>query len=321
MEDRGPSLGPYVLALTVCGVAITLSCGGKAIAQAAPSATPSPAASRQLSDACGGSQELLKKYLSASPCVFVAGQASIQATYSGTNVPTVISLTVKGHTSTVTLSSHAFGYPGALLNIGVSPTSQVTIVLPSFSQISSTQSGTVAGSADTEYRYKQLVYSDPKRGILAGVLATYQAPTGSPALTAPGPSYEINPLLNIALNSARSIGENLSFPVKNTPPAGPGGARAWSFAPQAVTFWRSPGGTLLAAIFQYGFSTNTLYFTINTAQLLTRNFQLQATYGGNSAPVDYVNPVEGIHGTGTAYSRSFTIGVNYMIGHSELPPQ
>lgn len=236
-------------------------------------------------------------------------------------MPTIAELTVKGRTTTVMTSSHAFGYPGVLLNVGVSPASQVTIVLPSFSQISSTQSGTVAGTADTEYRYKQLVYTDPKRGILAGVLATYQAPTGSPGLTAPGPAYEINPLLNIALNSARSIGENLSFPVKNTPPTEAGGSRAWSFAPQAVTFWRSPGGTLLAAIFQYGFSTNTLYFTINTAQLLTRNFQLQATYGGNSEPVDYVNPVEDIRATGTAYSRSYTIGVSYLIGRSEVPPR
>lgn len=253
--------------------------------------------------------------------MFVAGQGSIQSTYSGTNVPTVVTLTAKGHPATVMLSSQAFGYPGVLLNIGVSPTSQVTVVLPSFSQISSTQSGVVAGTADTEYRYKQLVYTDTKRGILAGILATYQAPTGSPALAAPGPSYEINPLLNIALNAARSIGENLSFPVKNTPPGEPGGSRSWSFSPQAVTFWRSPGGTLLAAIFQYGFATNTLYFTINTAQLLTRNFQLQATYGGNNAPVDYVNPVEDIRGTGTAYSRSYTIGVSYLIGQSEPLPK
>jgi hypothetical protein len=36
-----------------------------------------------------------------------------------------------------------------------------------------------------------------------------------PALTAPGPSFEINPLLNVALNKAWSIGENLSFPVSN----------------------------------------------------------------------------------------------------------
>jgi hypothetical protein len=195
-------------------------------------------------------------------------------------------------------------------------------VLPSFSQITTTQNGTGAGAADTEYRYKQLVYADPKRGILAGVLATYQAPTGSPGLTAPGPSYEINPLLNVALNKARSIGENLSFPVVNGPSqGGQGGPRTWSFAPQAVTFWRSPGGTLLAAIFQYGFSTNTLYFTINSAQLLTRNFQLQATYGGNSEPVDYVNPVEDIRGSGTAYSRSYTIGLSYLMGNSESPPR
>jgi hypothetical protein len=308
--------------LTICEVATVLGCGWAAVAQVAPTATPAPPASPQLVDACGGSQELLKKYLSASPCVFVAGQASIQSTYASTNVPTVVSLTAKGRSAGVTISSHAFGYPGVLLNIGVSPTSQVTVVLPSFSQISSTQSGTVAGTADTEYRYKQLIYSDPKRGILAGALVTYQAPTGSPALTAPGPAYEINPLLNIALNKARSIGENLSFPVKNTPPAeGSGGSRGWSFSPQAVTFWRSPGGTLLATVFQYGFSTNTLYFTINTAQLLTRNFQLQATYGGNSAPVDYVNPVEDIRGAGTAYSRSYTIGLNYLMGRSELPPR
>ena len=299
-------------------MALILACGPGPVAQVTPS--PAPATPRPLYDACGGAQELLKKYLSASPCVFVNGQASIQSTYSGTNVPAVISHTTNGHTTTVVTSSHAFGYPGVLLNVGVTPTSQITIVLPSFSQISSTQGGIVAGTADSEYRYKQLVYSDPKRGILAGVLATYQAPTGSPALTAPGPSYQINPLLNVALNKARSIGENLSFPITNAPPSdASSGPRAWIFAPQAVTFWRSPGGTLLAAIFQYNFSSNDLYFTVNAAQLIARNFQIQGTYGGNNAPVDYVNPVENVRGTGTAYSRSFTIGVNYLIGRSELP--
>jgi hypothetical protein len=251
----------------------------------------------------------------------VRGQASIQATYAGTNVPAIFSYTTKGATHTLTESSHSFGYPGALLHIGLTPTSQVTIVLPSFSQINSSQAGTTAGTADMEFRYKQLVYSDPKRGILGGVLATYQAPTGSPGLTAPAPSYEINPLLNIALNQSRSIGENLSFPLDNVPATNSNASiRAWNFSPQAVTFWRSPGGTLLAAVVQYGFSSNTLYLTLNAAQLLTRNFQLQGTYGGNSASVDYVNPIEDIgRPTGTAYRRSFTIGVSYLIGHSELP--
>ncbi|MBV8531132.1 MAG: hypothetical protein JO104_07420 [Candidatus Eremiobacteraeota bacterium] len=285
-----------------------------------PAPTPPPVVARAhaRTDACGGSQELLKKYLSASPCVFVAGQIAVQMTYSGTNVPEVLSNTADGKTTTFTISSHAFGYPGALLHVGVSPTSQITIVLPSFSQISSTRNGTAAGTDDVEFRYKQLVYSNPKGGVLAGVLATYQAPTGSPALTAGGPSYEINPLLNIALNQKRSVGENLSFPVTNASPAQSGGSRVWSFAPQAVTFWRSPGGTLLAIVAQYGFSSNTLYLTLNTAQLISRNLQIQGTYGGNNAPVDYVNPVEDIpHAAGTAYSRSFTIGFSYLMGYSE----
>ena len=218
-------------------------------------------------------------------------------------------------------SSHAFGYPGALLNLGVTPTSQITIVLPSFSQISSTQTGSVAGTADTEFRYKQFVYWNRRAGILGGVLATYKAPTGSPGLTAGAPSYEVNPLLNIALNKSRSIAENLSFPLTNAPATSPGQPRAWIFAPQAVTVWRSPGSTLLAIIIQRNLATHITYLTLNTAQLLSRNFQLQATYGGNNSSVDYASPVEGIGASGSAYSRSFTVGVSYLMGNSEIPPQ
>lgn len=169
-----------------------------------------------------------------------------------------------------------------------------------------------------EFRYKQLAYVDRKNGVLGGVLLSYEAPTGSPGLTASVPSYQINPLLNIALNPARTLAENLSFPVTNGPsPTG----RVWSFAPQAVTAWRSPGGTLLAAIASYSFLTHYTYFTFNTAQLLSRDFQLQGTFGGNNALVDYANPIQDVDvGKGTAYSRSFTVGLSYMIGNSDLPP-
>lgn len=242
-------------------------------------------------------------------------------TYSGTNVPVFYSASVRGRTVTWSESSHAFGYPGAILNVGVTPSSQVTIVLPSFSQIANTQSGTAAGTADMEFRYKQLLYWNRKGGILGGMLVTYKTPTGSPGISAGAPSYELNPLFNVALNSARSIAENLSFPVTNAP-GQPGRARTWTFAPQAVTVYRSPGGTLVAVIVQYGFSTHVTNLTFNTAQLLSRNFQLQATYGGNDSAVDYVSPVEGVGpASGTAYSRSFTVGVSYLIGHSEVPPQ
>ncbi len=287
----------------------------------APAATTAPSPS--LTDPCGGAHELLKKYLSASPCVFVRGQGSIQMTYGGTNIGVSFPFAVNGRSATTTVSSHAFGYPGAILNIGVTPTSQITVVLPTFSQVNNSQTGAVAGTADMEFRYKQLLYSNRKGGVLGGILATYQAPTGSPGLNAPDPTYELNPLLNIALNRSRSIAANLSFPVANVPAPSQSGAngRAWQFSPQAVLLWRSPGGTLLALVGQYAFSNNNAYLTINTAQLLSRNFQLQATYGGNSSLVDYVNPVEDIgRTTGTVYGRSFSAGVSYLIGSSEAPP-
>lgn len=243
-------------------------------------------------------------------------------TYAGTNIGVAVPHSVNGQPATTTASHHAFGYPGAILNLGITPTSQITIVLPSFSQVNNSQTGVVAGTADMEFRYKQMVFSNPKGGVLGGILATYKAPTGSPGLNAPGPTYELNPLINIALNKSRSIAVNVSFPVANVPASSQSGAsgRAWQFSPQAVLLWRSPGGTLLALVGQYAFSDNNAYLTVNTAQLLSRNFQLQATYGGNSSPVDYVNPVESIgRTTSNVYRRSFSLGLSYLIGRSEAP--
>ena len=225
----------------------------------------------------------------------------MQATYAGTDAT----------------SSHSWSYPGAIVHVGITPTSQITVVLPSQSGVSNVQTGSVIGGTDMEFRFKQLAYVDRVHGILGGLLFTYEAPNGSPGLAAPGPSYQINPLVNIALNRARSIGENLSFPVTNAPaPSG----RTWSLSPQAVTFWRSPGGTLLAIVMQYGFSNHATYLTLNTAQLLSRNFQLQGTFGGNSMPVNYDNPIENVDAAkGGTYSHSFTLGLSYMMGTSELP--
>jgi hypothetical protein len=287
-------------------------------------ASPAPPAATTLSDPCGGPQELLKKYLAASPCVFVRGQADVQATYASTNTPVVITHTVGSRTTTTMQSSHSFGYPGVLVDVGVTPSSQISVVPPSFSQTASSESGITAGATDMEFRYKQLLYSDRQRGILGGVLLIYQAPTGSPGLSEVSPSYEINPLLNLALNKARSIAESLAFPVSNVPTqSSVGGAstRAWVFSPQAVTLWRSPGSTLVALILQHNFATGTTYLTLNSAQLLARHFQLQATYGGNSANINYTNPAEDLgQTTGTSYRRTLTFGFSYLIGRSDLSP-
>ena len=130
-------------------------------------ATPAPTSGRR--DPCGGPQELLKKYLAASPCVFVAGQASLQATYATTSIPADVVLDLGGSTLPARANRSAIGYPGALINIGISQNAQITILPPSFSQLSSATRGTLAaGATDMEFWYKQLVYVDRARGILGG---------------------------------------------------------------------------------------------------------------------------------------------------------
>jgi hypothetical protein len=294
---------------------------------AAPSPSPPPqpratplSATAKKRDPCGGPQELLKKYLAASPCVFVLGQASLQATYATTSVPANVTLDLAGTSARVRTSRSGFGYPGAMLNIGVTGDAQITILPPSFSQLSSAAQGTLAsGATDMEFWYKQLVYVDSSRGILGGLLLTYEAPTGTPGLAAPGPGYTVNPLLNLATNRARTMGVSLAFPVSNfAVPSSSGAKRSWSFVPQAVPFWRSPGGTLLALVVSHNFTTGTTPLLLNTAQLITRHVQFQATYGGVNSPVDIANPLEGVvRVQGTSYSRTLTIGGSYMLGSSD----
>ena len=253
-----------------------------------------------LTDPCGGAQELLKKYLSASPCVFVYGQASVQMVYSGSNAPNF---------------THTYGFPAPLANIGITSNAQITIAFPSFQS----RNG-IGGATDTELSYKQLMYWDRKRGILGGVLVSYQIPSGSAQLAAPGPGYSLSPLLNFALNRARTIALNISLPVTNTTNPQPHEGRAWDFIPQAVLVWRSPGGTLLAGIVRYDFAAHAATTTLNFAQLLSRQFQIQATVSRVTNAFDYVDPIEGIpYGTVSVRTTSFTVGASYLIGKSEVP--
>lgn len=295
------------------------------LAVASPNAPPqaratTPPATTKRRDACGGAQELLKKYLAASPCVFVAGQASIQTTYATTSIPANVRLGLSGTAAQVTTSRSGTGYPGTMLNVGITGNAQITFLPPSFSQLSSATRGTlVAGATDVQLSYKQLVYVDSSRGILGGMLLNYEAPTGTPGLAAPGPAYTVDPLLNFATNKARTMAVSLSFPVSNFAVASPSGVkRGWSFAPQAVPLWRSPGGTLIALVVSHNFTTGATPLLLNTAQLVTRQFQLQATYGGVNSAVDLTNPLEGVvRAQGTTYSRSLTVGGSYMFGTSD----
>jgi hypothetical protein len=278
--------------------------------------SPSPPVTPARRDPCGGAQELLKKYLAASPCVFVAGEASVQATYATTKIPAGVSLSTGAANVAVSGTRWALGYPGTLVNIGITHNAQIAFIPPSFSTVTSARGVTLAaGSTDMEFWYKQLMYVDGARGILGGVLLIYAAPTGSAGLTAPGPEYTINPLLNIATNKARNMGVSLAFPVVNASTSSMPNHRTWSFIPQAVPYWRSPGGTLLALVVSHNFASNVTPLLINSAQLVAHHFQLQATYGGVNTPLDFTNPVEGVaRATGTSYSRTLTFGASYMVG-------
>jgi hypothetical protein len=245
----------------------------------------------------------------------VSGEASVQATYATTRIPAGVVLDAGGASAVVSGTRWALGYPGTLINIGITHNAQIAFIPPSFSTVTSAQGVTLAaGSTDMEFWYKQLVYVDRARGILGGVLLIYSAPTGSVGLAAPGPEYTINPLLNIATNKARNMGVSLAFPVVNASTSS-SAARMWTFIPQAVPYWRSPGGTLLALVVSHNFSTNVTPLLINSAQLVAHRFQLQATYGGVNTPLDFTNPLEGVaRATGMSYARTLTFGASYMMG-------
>jgi hypothetical protein len=69
----------------------------------------------------------------------------------------------------------------------------------------------------------------------------------------------------------------------------------------------------------HDFATNATPLLLNTAQLITRQFQLQVTYGGVNSVVDLANPLAGVtRAQGTSYSRTLTIGGSYMFGTSDL---
>jgi hypothetical protein len=116
------------------------------------------------------------------------------------------------------------------------------------------------------------------------------------------------------------MGVSLAFPVSSFSTASSSGTtRNWSFTSQAVPFWRSPGGTLVALVVAHDFTANTTTLLLNTAQLISRQFQVQATYGGLNSVVDMTNPLEGVaRVSGSAYPRTLIVGGSYMFGTSDL---
>jgi hypothetical protein len=271
-------------------------------------------------DPCGGPLELVKKYLAGGPCVFVLGQAMLQANYGATNTTANAEINQNGQITTTSSSGRSFYYPNGFVVVGVTPRSQVSITLPSFQQTSSLTGSTVAGATDMAFGYKQEVYYQPRTFALVSMSLSYQAQTGSKQLTAPGPAYTVMPLASMPLGRGSPFGIAVTLPfinaVASTTPSGV--QRGWNFTPQIIPTWRSRGGTLIGLFIQHNFSPNTTPVTLNFAQTLARQWLLTAQYGGQTLASDYTEPEAGITATTRSYPRSLSVGFCYMIGRSEM---
>ncbi len=283
-------------------------------------------------DPCGGPLELLNKIGNQTPCVFVAGEAAISAQYGTAYVPVNSQINVNlpsgSRVANLSTAARAFGLPASTVYIGVLPRAEIIFTPPSFVQVNSLgpsrvlgNSPVVAGATDMTFQYKQLAYVNMKTFSLLGFDVAYHAPSGSPTLRAPGPSYSFTPLYLQPL--PHNFGLMLTLPLSNVTVADHSTSetlRGWRLAPEALPYWESRGGTLLALLLEHNFQPNVTPVVFSAGQLFGRHFELEAAYGGFSRTVTTTAPFQGVvSATTTASPSLFTIGVNYVVGTSDLP--
>ena len=242
----------------------------------------------------------------------------LQANYGATNTSANSQIYQNGEIVTSSSAGRSFYYPNSLIVVGVTPRSQLSITPPSFEQTTSLAGSTVAGATDMAFGYKQEVYFQPRTAALVSMSLSYQAHTGSEALTAPGPAYTVMPLASMPLGRSSSFGIAVTLPfISAVTSTSPSVQRGWSFTPQVIPTWRSRGGTLIGLFIQHNFSPNTTPVTLNFAQTLARQWLLTVQYGGQTLASDYAEPEAGISATTRAYPRSISVGFCYMVGRSE----
>jgi hypothetical protein len=290
--------------------------GGAAQPAAAPPSLPKDF------DPCGGPLELLNKIGTGTACVFVRGEAALSAQYASANVPVNTQIDFNGNTFNLTGAAHAFGYPAPVVYIGVLPRAQLVITPPSFVQVNAGNLGTVAaGASDMKFEYKQLAYLDPEKFTMVALDLAYKAPTGSQALRGPGPEYTFDPIITQPLH--HNLGLTIAIPINNftvSCATCSSTSRGWSVSPQFIPYWTSPGGTLLSLFIQHNFNPSTTPVAFSAAQLLGRHLDIVVTEGGFTRTSSSSGPFFGLVNTSsTAYPSVFSVSVNYLFGHSDLP--
>jgi hypothetical protein len=305
-----------------------LASSSAAVAQQTPSppvASPAPVAATAPKlpanfDPCGGLHELVNK-IGLTPCVFVPHEVLISAGWAIINVNGNASATGPfGRTFTTGISGKVIAYPISTVIVGVTSNAQLQLTPQSYARVDSGRFGTLfGGSTDWSFSFKQRVYFNPKIFTQAAIEFTYGAPTGSPALTAPGPSYALNPI--VAQPLTRTIAVAVGLSVKNEADAVTvGSRRRTTFTPTLVPFWASPGGTLLGVVGSHSFQPNVTTVAGIVEQQFGHHLLVSAAYGGNGVASEVPGPLLGLIPIQVSGSpRAFAANVYWMIGNSVSP--
>jgi len=261
---------------------------------------------REATDPCGGPQELLNK-VGTTPCVVVFGEAVFNVSYGN--------VTADGNASesnyTISLKGQIVGYPQTNIAVGISPSSQISVTLPSYVRVSSMRFGVLAGGAsDMQFSYRQLVAASEKTGLMTGFQLLLDSPTGSAPLRAPGPSYTGQFLFSQSL--PRNFGISGSLGLQNA-------QSSWAFSPMLSPSWQSPGGTNLSATVSHSFNPNYTPLSFSVEQLLGRHAMFVLSYGDAGASRTASAPVANISIPITESLRAFSWGVFYLLGRSDAP--
>lgn len=305
-------------------VAAILATSSIACPEGTPSASPAPSAAPKLPanfDPCGGLHELINK-IGLTPCVFVPNEVLISAGWATVNVNGNASATGPfGRTFTAGISGKIIAYPISTVVVGVSSQAQLQLTPQSFARVDSGRFGTVfAGSTDWSFSFKQRLYFNPKIFTQAGLEVTYSAPTGSAGLAAPGPSYELNPIVSQPFTP--TIGVIAGFPVKNEATAVTAGLgqRRTTFTPTLLPYWSSPGGTLIGVVASHSFQPNVTTFAGAVEQQFGQHVLVSAVYGGNGVAIEVPGPLRGLIPIQLSGSpRAFDTNIYWMIGNSVSP--
>jgi len=327
----------------IAATAVTLLANWAAPAAAdqpspAASATPAAAGSRSETppaipanfDPCGGPLELLNKLGNGTACVFVLGEAAANANYTTINVPANAVITGPlGRSITVSGQANAYSLPGSTIYVGVGPRSQFSYTPPTFTSVGMRR-GATQGGTDMTFAYKHLFLLNMEKFTMLGIDVGYTAPTAGAPFGAVGPKYTANPILTQPL--PKNLGVTLAAPISNFStsstvcPAGLRschgviGARGWSWTPQFIPYWTSPGGTLVAALVEHGFNPDTWPAAVSIGQLISRHVEVYASYGGASANITTTGPVLGLFTSKiNATPTAFTTGIAILAGESNLP--